>query len=154
MKKVDIYTDGACSGNPGKGGWAAVLSYKGHEKEISGYEDDTTNNRMELTAAIKALETLKEPCRADIFTDSTYLVKAFEEHWLENWKKNGWKTAAKNSVKNSDLWKELDRLSGIHKVRWVKVKGHSDNDKNNRCDSLARLEIKEHGLEEDIAKEG
>ncbi|NLX69357.1 MAG: ribonuclease HI [Clostridiales bacterium] len=143
MKEVDIYTDGACSGNPGPGGWAAILSYKGIEKEIYGYEELTTNNRMELMAPIKALEMLKEPCNVNIYTDSTYLFNAFEKDWISNWQKRKWKTADKKPVANQDLWQRLIDLSSIHKIKWFKVKGHSDNEKNNRCDKLARQAIKE-----------
>jgi ribonuclease HI len=144
MKKVQIYTDGACSGNPGKGGWGAILSFEGRERELSGYEPETTNNRMELTAAIEGLKALKESCEVELFSDSAYLVNGFEEGWLYNWKKNGWKNKSKEEVKNIDLWKELDSLCSHHKVKWIKVKGHSDNEKNNRCDKLATGEIKKN----------
>ncbi len=145
MKKVIIYTDGACSGNPGKGGWGAILKYGEKEKVISGFEEDTTNNKMELTAAIEALKCLKEPCSVELYSDSAYLVNGFLNYWVANWKKNGWRTAGKDEVKNIDLWKELDRLNGIHDIKWIKVKGHSDNEFNNRCDKLATGEIKKHG---------
>jgi len=141
MKEVEIYTDGACSGNPGKGGWCAVLLYKGHEKVLSGFEDDTTNNRMELMAAIKGLEALKEKCRVKLYSDSAYLVNAFLEGWLENWVKNGWTRGKGKEIKNLDLWQRLYSLTQQHSVQWVKVKGHSDNDYNNRCDKLATGEI-------------
>ncbi|MDP4181591.1 MAG: ribonuclease HI [Bacillota bacterium] len=144
MKKVTIYTDGACSGNPGKGGWGAILMYGGREMEISGYEDITTNNKMELSAAIEALKRLKEPCEVELFSDSAYLINGFEKHWITSWKKNGWINSSKEEVKNMDLWKELDRLNKIHKITWIKVKGHSDNEYNNRCDKLATDEIKKH----------
>lgn len=144
MKSVIIYTDGACSGNPGRGGWAAVLRYGEHEKEISGYVESTTNNQMELTAVIEALKLLKEPCEVEVYSDSAYVINAFNNRWLEKWKFNGWKTSGKDEVKNSDLWKELDRLDQTHKIRWIKVKGHSDNEYNNRCDKLAVGEIKKH----------
>lgn len=144
MKKVSIYTDGACSGNPGDGGWGAILIYGKREKELSGFEEDTTNNRMELKAAIKALQLLKEPCEVELYSDSAYLVNGFLMNWVENWKKNGWKTSSKGTVKNVELWKELDRLGGIHKIKWIKVKGHSDNEYNNRCDKLATDEIKKN----------
>ncbi len=144
MKRVQIYTDGACSGNPGAGGWGAILKYGDTEKEISGYEEETTNNRMELTAAIKALNLLKMPCEVELYSDSAYLVNGFTKYWLKNWKKNGWKTASKDEVKNVELWQELDRLSLIHKITWIKVKGHSDNTYNNRCDKLATDEIKKN----------
>lgn len=142
MKKVTIYTDGACSGNPGMGGWGAILKYGLHEKEISGFEEETTNNRMELMAAIKALEALKEPCEVDLYSDSTYLVNAFNMKWIDRWKLNGWVNAKKQQVKNAELWKRLDELRSIHKINWIKVKGHSDNEFNNRCDKLATGEIK------------
>ena len=148
MKSVKIYTDGACSGNPGPGGWAAILIASGREKEISGFEASTTNNRMELTAAIEALKVLKVPCRVSLFSDSSYLVNAFLENWMDNWKRNGWKNASKAPVSNSDLWHILDELSGIHDVRWVKVKGHSDDPYNNRCDKLAVEQIKANTAKE------
>lgn len=144
MKKVLIYTDGACSGNPGEGGWAAILRFGEHEKEISGYEAETTNNKMELKAAIEGLSTLKEPCEVELYSDSSYLVNSFEKNWLENWKSNGWINKSKDEVKNIELWKELDRLCNKHKVLWIKVKGHSDNEYNNRCDKLATGEIKKN----------
>lgn len=144
MKKVIIYTDGACSGNPGDGGWGAILKYGEHEKEISGFEEDTTNNRMELKAAIEALKALKEPCMVELYSDSAYLVNGFNLGWLNSWKANGWVNASKNEVKNADLWKELDRLSNIHRITWIKVEGHSDNEYNNRCDKLATGEIKKN----------
>ena len=142
MKNVTIYTDGACSYNPGAGGWAAVLIYRSVHKEISGGCEATTNNRMEITAAIEALSALKEPCRVDLYTDSAYLSNAYLEGWIFNWIKNDWKKADKHPVENSDLWKRLSELTRIHKVVWHKVKGHSDNEYNNRCDELARKEIK------------
>ncbi|NTV89859.1 MAG: ribonuclease HI [Clostridiales bacterium] len=144
MKKVLIYTDGACSGNPGKGGWAAILSFGSVERELSGYEPDTTNNRMELTAAIEGLKALKENCEVELYSDSAYLVNGFRQGWLENWKANGWRNKSRDEVKNIDLWKELDGLNSKHKISWIKVKGHSDNEKNNRCDKLATGEIKNH----------
>ena len=143
MKQVEIYTDGACSGNPGPGGWGAILSYKDHERELSGYEENTTNNRMELTGPIKALETLKEPCKVSIFTDSAYVSNAFNQGWIDNWTKNGWRTSKKQPVENQDLWQQLLALMQVHQVKWIKVKGHSDNEKNNRCDLLATGAIKE-----------
>lgn len=142
MKKVIIYTDGACSGNPGDGGWGAILRYGKHEKEISGFEKNTTNNRMELTAAIEALKLLKEPCEVELYSDSAYLVNGFNNNWIKGWKANGWINSSKEEVKNVDLWKELDSLSTYHRVTWIKVKGHSDNEYNNRCDKLATDEIK------------
>jgi len=144
MKKIIIYTDGACSGNPGPGGWGAVLKYGPHTREISGFEPDTTNNRMELTAAVKALESLKEPCRVALYSDSAYLVNTFNQGWLEKWQLRGWKTSNKGPVENQDLWEKLLELTARHKVQWVKVKGHSDNELNNLCDRLAREEIKSH----------
>ena len=142
MKEVEIYTDGACSGNPGPGGWGAVLSYRGVEKEISGYAPDTTNQRMELTAALEALTLLKESCQVRLFSDSAYLIRAFTEHWLEKWDKTGWINSKKEPVANEDLWRALWRENQRHQIEWIKVKGHSDNEKNNRCDALARAEIK------------
>lgn len=141
---VVIYTDGACSGNPGAGGWGAVLFHGDYKKEISGYEKDTTNNRMELTAVIKSLQMLKSPCNVELYSDSAYVVNAFLQGWLENWKKNGWIGSDKKQVKNIELWQELDRLINIHNVHFNKVKGHSDNEFNNRCDELATGEIAKH----------
>ncbi len=142
MKKVVIYTDGACSGNPGPGGWGAILMYGELKKELSGGEKMTTNNRMELMAAISALSALKEPCAVELYTDSAYLCNAFSQKWIVNWQKNGWKTSAKKDVENRDLWEKLISLSGRHSISWHKVKGHSDNAYNNRCDELARAAIK------------
>lgn len=142
MKKVIIYTDGACSGNPGKGGWGAILRFGSHEREISGFDEDTTNNRMELQAAIEALKSLKEPCEVELFSDSAYLVNGFEKQWVVKWKLNGWKNSSKEEVKNIELWRELDDFNQKHKISWIKVKGHSDNEYNNRCDKLATEEIK------------
>ena len=136
-KIVEIYTDGACSGNPGAGGWAAVLLYKNHKKEIFGAEEQTTNNRMELTAIIKGLQMLKEPCVVTVYSDSAYSVDPFLKNWIEGWVMRGWRTASKDDVKNVDLWKELLSLMQIHEVSYVKVKGHADNELNNRCDKLA-----------------
>lgn len=140
-----MYTDGACLGNPGPGGWGALLMYNEHKKEISGAQADTTNNRMELTAAIQGLELLKEPCRVDVYTDSTYLCNAFVHRWIDGWQRNGWQTSGKKPVENQDLWRALLRLTQIHIVQWHKVKGHSDNPWNNRCDKLAVTAAK--GLE-------
>lgn len=137
-KKVTIYTDGACSGNPGKGGWGAILIYGDAVKEISGGEDNTTNNRMELKAVIEALKALKSPCDVEIYSDSAYVVNAFTQKWIDGWKKKNWKTAGNTSVKNVDLWKELLSLMQNHKVVFKKVKGHSDNELNERCDKLAK----------------
>ncbi len=143
-KKIIIYTDGACSGNPGKGGWGTLLMYGESKKEISGFDPATTNNRMELMAAIRGLEALKEPCRAEIYSDSAYLVNAVNEGWLNRWVKNGWKTAAKKPVENIDLWQDILKLIRLHRVTFHKVKGHSDNPYNNRCDELARMAIKDN----------
>ena len=143
MKKVVIYTDGACSGNPGPGGLGAILMYEGNKKEISGGKKDTTNNVMELTAAIEGLKLLKFPCVVDLYSDSAYLVNAFNQGWIYNWQKNNWKTAGKDPVKNKEIWEELYKLTKIHKVNFIKVKGHSDNEFNNRCDELARKAIDE-----------
>lgn len=137
MKHVDIYTDGACRGNPGRGGWGAVLVYGGKEKEISGGEALTTNNRMELTAAISALELLREPCDVTLTSDSKYLVDAINRGWLASWKKNGWKKADKKSVLNVELWERLDALLAVHHVRFVWVHGHQGHEYNERCDRLA-----------------
>lgn len=139
---VKIYTDGACSGNPGPGGWAAILLSQGAEKVISGYESATTNNRMELTAAAEALAMLRKPCDVDLYSDSAYLVSAFNQRWLDNWQNNGWKNSAKQPVSNPDLWQRLLALSRQHNVTWIKVKGHADNEFNNRCDQIAVSEIK------------
>jgi len=144
MKEVTIYTDGACSGNPGPGGWGALLQFGSQAREISGFEADTTNNRMELTAAIEALQALKESCNVTLYSDSAYLVNTFQKGWLTKWQLNGWKTANKGTVENQDLWKKLLELNRLHSISWVKVKGHSDNEYNNRCDKLARDEIKKH----------
>lgn len=141
MKKVTIYTDGACSGNPGPGGWGAVLMYKDVKKEMSGAEKDTTNNRMELFAAISALRALKEPCEVDLYSDSAYLCNAINEDWLTQWKEKNWRNANKKDVKNVDLWEELIKLMEIHKITFIKVKGHADNEFNNRCDKLATSAI-------------
>jgi len=141
MEKVVIYTDGACSGNPGPGGWGAILMYKDVKKEISGGNKQTTNNIMELTAVIEGLKMLKFPCEVDLYSDSAYVVNAFEQKWLDNWIKKNWKTASGDGVKNKELWQELYALTQTHKVNFIKVKGHSDNEYNNRCDELARGEI-------------
>jgi len=145
--KVIIYTDGACSGNPGAGGWAAVLMLGDKRREISGGEADTTNNRMELMAAIEALVALKVPCEVQLYSDSAYLVNAFNQHWLDNWRKNGWRNANKEEVKNIDLWEKLTELTKAHRITFVKVKGHADNEWNNRCDELARSEITKYKVQ-------
>ncbi len=142
ISEVTIYTDGACSGNPGPGGWAAILMAGGAKKEMSGGERDTTNNRMELMAVIEGLKALKRPCKVDIYSDSAYVVNAFEQNWIGKWVRNGWKNSAKAEVANSDLWKELIDLTSMHKVTFHKVKGHADNEFNNRCDVLAVAEWK------------
>ena len=137
MKKVQIFTDGACSGNPGAGGWGAVLKYMGHRREMSGYEPDTTNNRMELTAAIMALKALKEPCDVTLTTDSKYLVDGMTKGWARSWKFRGWKKSDGKPALNPDLWEELLELSDIHKITFVWIKGHDGNPENERCDALA-----------------
>ena len=136
-KTISIFTDGACSGNPGPGGWGAILRYKNHEKEISGFEKETTNNRMELLAVINALESLKEHCMVQIFTDSQYIANAFNKGWLEKWQQNGWKTSAKKAVKNKELWLRLVKMSQKHELSWNWVKGHAGHPENERCDQLA-----------------
>ena len=142
-KSVTIYTDGACSGNPGPGGWGVVLMYRENKKELNGGEAYTTNNRMEITAVIKGLQALKEPCDVDVYTDSAYVCNAFQNKWLDRWLRNGWKTAQKKDVENRDLWETLLNLTQTHHVTIHKVKGHADNELNNRCDELARSAIKE-----------
>lgn len=134
--QVVIYTDGACKGNPGKGGWGAVLQYKGRTKELYGGEADTTNNRMELTAAIEALDALTRPCSVKLHTDSKYVLQGITE-WMDNWKKRGWKTATKKPVKNEDLWRKLDAAIERHQVEWQWVKGHSGDEGNEKADELA-----------------
>ena len=141
MQKVTIYTDGACSGNPGPGGWAAVLIYGEHKKEISGGCRETTNNIMELTAILEALKALKTECEVELYSDSAYSVNAFNQGWIYNWIKKGWKTADKKEVKNKEICQEIYDLTKKHKVTFNKVKGHSDVELNNRCDELARAEI-------------
>lgn len=136
MKQVTIYTDGACSGNPGPGGWGALLIYSGKERELSGGEVDTTNNRMEMMAAIQALESLKEHCKVDLYTDSKYVQQGMLE-WLPNWKRRGWKTADKKPVKNADLWQRLEAAANQHSVSWHWVKGHAGDVHNERVDTLA-----------------
>ncbi len=143
IKEVQIYSDGACSGNPGPGGWAAILLYENAKKQIYGAEKETTNNRMELMAAIKGLNALKHSCKVELFTDSAYLHNAFSKGWLESWQRRNWLRADKKPVMNQDLWQELLRLSSIHDITWRKVKGHSDNKYNNECDVLARKAITE-----------
>lgn len=140
MKSLTIYTDGACSGNPGPGGWGAVLIYGDHEKELFGGDADTTNNRMELMAAIQSLESLKEPCAIKLYTDSNY-VKGGITEWIHGWKRNGWKTSTKKPVKNADLWQRLEEATHRHTVEWHWVKGHAGDPMNERADSLARKGI-------------
>lgn len=142
MKKVRLTTDGSCLGNPGRGGWAAILHYGAHKKEMYGSEPHTTNNRMELSAPLHALAALKEPCEVEITTDSQYLKKGIES-WIANWKRNGWKTSDKKSVQNQDLWVELDQQVQRHRVTWAWTKGHAGHDENNRCDELARRAAEE-----------
>lgn len=137
---VQIFTDGACKGNPGPGGWGALLRYKGIEKELCGHDGHTTNNRMELQAAISALKALQRPCMVEIYTDSQYLRQGMNG-WLVQWKKNGWRNAQKKEVKNMDLWQELDHLAQIHKITWHWIKGHSGHPENERADRLANLAI-------------
>ena len=143
-KHIIIYTDGACSGNPGPGGWGSILMFGEHKKEISGFQEHTTNNVMELTAVIEALKLLKEPCEVEIYSDSAYVVNAFLQGWVANWLKRNWKTADGSPVKNQELWKELYEFTTIHQITFHKVKGHADNQWNNRCDELARNAILEN----------
>lgn len=142
MKTVTIYTDGACSGNPGPGGWGAILEWQGHEKDLSGGEAQTTNNRMELTAVLTALRLLKEPCTVELYSDSKYVVDAIDKGWLYGWQKKGWIKADKKPVLNVDLWQQLLPLLARHDVHLHWVKGHAENEKNNRCDQLAVAESK------------
>ena len=144
MKKVELYTDGACSYNPGPGGYGIVLKYKEVQKEFSGFCENTTNNRMEITAVIEGFKLLKEPCDVTVYSDSAYTLNAFLEGWLDNWQKNNWRTAGKKPVLNVDLWQELLEVIKPHSVTWVKVKGHADNELNNRCDALARKQIEDN----------
>lgn len=142
MKEVIIYTDGACSGNPGPGGWGAILIAAGIEKELSGGETNTTNQRMELQAAIEALSVLKFSCRVKLHSDSAYLINAFRQNWLRNWQANGWLNSQKKPVENQDLWFKLVKLNQQHHIEWIKVAGHQDNIYNNRCDLLAKNAVK------------
>ena len=141
-EKVIIYTDGACSGNPGPGGWGAILMYKDAKKEISGGMKNTTNNIMEISAVIEALKCLKVESDVQIYSDSAYVVNAFNQKWIDSWIKNNWKTSGKEPVKNKEIWQELYDLTKVHNVKFIKVKGHSDNEFNNRCDEMARNAIK------------
>lgn len=143
MKEVTIYTDGACSGNPGPGGWGAILEYKGRLRELSGGEGETTNNRMELMGVISALSALKEPCSVELYTDSQYISKAINEGWLKGWKAKNWSRKG-GELKNVDLWKRLDGLLSTHSVSFHWVKGHADNEFNNRCDALAVAQRDKH----------
>ena len=145
-KDVVIYTDGACSGNPGPGGYAAVLIYNGMEKEISDGDPDTTNNKMEMMAVIKALEALKEPCNVKLYSDSAYIINSINNGWIYNWKKNNWIKSDKSKVKNIDLWEAILKQMAIHNITFIKVKGHSDNEYNNRCDRLAVSEREKYSL--------
>ena len=143
MTEVEIHTDGACLGNPGPGGWAAVLRSGVHYKEITGAEPQSTNQRMELTAALEAIRALKWPCRVRLHSDSAYLINAFRQGWLTNWQRNGWRTASGNPVENQDLWRALLTAIAPHEITWVKVRGHADDRLNNRCDELARQAARE-----------
>ena len=137
LKTVVVYTDGACSGNPGPGGWAAILSFNGRERELSGGDRQTTNNRMELQAAIGALKNLREPCAVRLHTDSKYIVQAFNDRWIAGWQRRGWMTTAKKPVANQDLWEQLIELASVHEVEWIWVRGHANVVLNERCDRLA-----------------
>jgi len=140
LKKVAVYTDGACQGNPGPGGWAAILAYGEQKRELSGGSLRATNNQMEILAAVRALEALKTPCEVTVYTDSAYL-KNGASHWIENWKKRQWLTKGNQKVRNQELWRELDQACSIHQVRWIQVKGHSTHRENCRCDFLAKAEV-------------
>ena len=144
LPEVDVFTDGACRGNPGPGGWAAILRYRETEKELSGFASDTTNNRMEMTAAIEGLAALKRPCRVRLYSDSQYLRDGITK-WIGVWKRRGWRTADKQPVKNIDLWQQLDAAAARHKVSWIWVRGHSGHLENERADALARARIAEAG---------
>ena len=140
---VELWTDGACSGNPGPGGWAAILLWNGHERELTGGEPQTTNNRMELISVIEGLEAISRPMKVLVHTDSAYIEQAFAQRWLEGWRRNGWLTAAKKPVVNQDLWQELDSQANRHKVVWTWTKGHASHEDNNRCDELATRAARE-----------
>lgn len=137
MKEVILYTDGACSGNPGPGGWGALLIWNGNEKELSGGEPNTTNNRMEMKAIIEGLRALKENCHVKVHSDSALIINAFNQNWIKNWQNRGWRKSNKKPVENQDLWKEMLNVMEAHKVEWIKVKGHSTNELNNRVDRIA-----------------
>ncbi|MDA8346711.1 MAG: ribonuclease HI [Thermaerobacter sp.] len=142
---ITIYTDGACSGNPGPGGWAAVLVAGERRREISGFAADTTNNRMEMTAVIQGLKALTQPCNVRVHSDSSYVVNAFQKRWLDKWQKNGWRTSTGKPVENQDLWQELLSAIGQHKVKFEWVEGHASDPLNNRCDELAKEAIRQRG---------
>ena len=142
MKTVTLYTDGACSGNPGPGGWGAILEFNGREKELSGGESSTTNNRMELTAVIEGLSALKEPCRVELYSDSKYVIDSLEKGWARSWQKRGWVKSDKTPALNPDLWEKLLALADTHEIHCHWVKGHAENEKNNRCDQLAVAQSK------------
>jgi ribonuclease HI len=142
VKKIQLITDGACIGNPGPGGWACILRYNHHKRELAGSEPETTNNRMELTAAIEGLSALKEPCEVEVVTDSEYVKNGITK-WIQGWKRNGWKTSQKKPVVNQDLWTELDRQVSRHETKWTWTKGHADHEDNNRCDELATQAARE-----------
>ena len=144
MKTVTLYTDGACSGNPGPGGWGAILEFMGHEKELSGGEESTTNNRMELTAVIRGLQALKEPCIVELYSDSKYVIDGLQKGWAESWRRRGWVKSDKKPALNPDLWGQLLDLAEKHQLRYHWVKGHAENEKNNRCDQLAVAESKRY----------
>jgi ribonuclease HI len=142
LSEVEIFTDGACRGNPGPGGWAAILRYRGTEKELSGFAPETTNNRMEMTAAIEGLEALKRPCRVQLYSDSQYLCDGITK-WIDGWKRRDWRTAGKQQVKNVDLWQRLEAAAARHTVSWIWVRGHAGHPENERADALARARITE-----------
>jgi len=148
VKQVTLYTDGACSGNPGPGGWGAILEYCGVEKELSGGENSTTNNRMELTAVIEGLKALKESCVVELYSDSKYVIDGLSKGWAEGWRRNGWRKADKKPALNPDLWEQLLELTGRHEMRYHWVKGHAENPKNNRCDELAVSQWKQRKQED------
>ena len=144
MKSIDLYTDGACSGNPGPGGWAAILRWRDKERVLAGGEKLTTNNRMELTAVIRGLEALKEPCQVAVYSDSRYVVEAMEKGWARGWQAKGWKRRGSEEAKNPELWARLLELSETHRIRWIWVKGHAENELNARCDALAVAESRKY----------